>query len=158
MRNILKAATLESKFPLLSVEHDCIISKDADLTVAYKVELPELFSVTSAEYEAIHASWLKNLSKKLKRTLNKKNMNILETRIFYLKGQICRVVVLVDFTSVGKPYSDIRAIEATNKPCSGYEFIKPNETLSDDLINRIAALGMEINPDDVFPNWKNEYK
>lgn len=59
MRNILKAATLESKFPLLSVEHDCIISKDADLTVAYKVELPELFSVTSAEYEAIHASWLK---------------------------------------------------------------------------------------------------
>lgn len=59
MRNILKAATLESKFPLLSVEHDCIISKDADLTVAYRVELPELFSVTSAEYEAMHASWLK---------------------------------------------------------------------------------------------------
>jgi len=59
MRNTLKAATLESKFPLLCVEQDCIISKDADLTVAYKVELPELFSVTSAEYEAIHASWLK---------------------------------------------------------------------------------------------------
>ncbi|GAB6119072.1 hypothetical protein JCM30204_02200 [Dysgonomonas termitidis] len=59
MRNTLKAATLESKFPLLSVEKDCIISKDADLTVAYKVDLPELFSVTSAEYEAMHASWLK---------------------------------------------------------------------------------------------------
>ncbi len=37
-------------------------------------------------------------------------MNILETRIFFMKGQISRVVVLVDFTSVGKPYSDIRAI------------------------------------------------
>lgn len=59
MRNILKATTLESKFPLLSVENDCIISKDADLTVVYRVELPELFSVTSAEYEAMHASWLK---------------------------------------------------------------------------------------------------
>lgn len=55
----MKASTLESKFPLLSVEHDCIISKDADITVAYRVELPELFTVTSAEYEAIHASWLK---------------------------------------------------------------------------------------------------
>ena len=33
MRNILKAATIESKFPLLAVEHDCIISKDADITV-----------------------------------------------------------------------------------------------------------------------------
>lgn len=41
-------------------------------------------------------------------------MNILETRIFFMKGQISRVVVLVDFTSVGKPYSDIRAIEAIN--------------------------------------------
>lgn len=59
MRNVLKAATLESKFPLLSVEHDCILSKDADITVAYRVELPELFTVTSAEYEAIHCAWLK---------------------------------------------------------------------------------------------------
>lgn len=57
MRNILKAATIESKFPLLSVEHDCIISKDADITVAYRVVLPELFTVTSCEYEAIHSSW-----------------------------------------------------------------------------------------------------
>lgn len=59
MRNVMKAATLESKFPLLAVEHDCILSKDADITVAYKVELPELFTVISSEYEAIHAAWLK---------------------------------------------------------------------------------------------------
>lgn len=37
MRNVMKAATLESKFPILSVEHDCIISKDADITVCYRV-------------------------------------------------------------------------------------------------------------------------
>ena len=61
MRNILKATTLESKFPLLAVEGGCIISKDADITVAYRVELPELFTVTSAEYEAIHAAWCKAL-------------------------------------------------------------------------------------------------
>ena len=61
MRNILKATTLESKFPLLAVEGGCIISKDADITVADRVELPELFTVTSAEYEAIHAAWCKAL-------------------------------------------------------------------------------------------------
>ena len=55
----MKAATLESKFPILSVEHDCIISKDADITVCYRVELPELFTVTQAEYEAIHSAWAK---------------------------------------------------------------------------------------------------
>lgn len=59
MRNTLKLSTIESKFPLLAVEHDCIISKDADITVAFQVELPELFTVTRAEYEAIHASWTK---------------------------------------------------------------------------------------------------
>ena len=59
MRNIMKATTIESKFPLLAVEHDCIISKDADITVAYRVELPELFTVTATEYEAIHSSWAK---------------------------------------------------------------------------------------------------
>jgi len=59
MRNIMKASTIESKFPLLAVEHGCIISKDADITVAFRVDLPELFTVTSAEYEAIHAAWVK---------------------------------------------------------------------------------------------------
>ena len=59
MRNTLKAATLESKFPLLAVEADCIISKDADITAVFEVELPELFTVTAAEYEAIHAAWAK---------------------------------------------------------------------------------------------------
>ncbi len=59
MRNTLKATTLESKFPLLSVEHDCIVSKDADVTVGFRVELPELYTVTSVEYEAIHSAWVK---------------------------------------------------------------------------------------------------
>lgn len=59
MRQTLKATTLESKFPLLSVEQDCIISKDADVTVGFRVELPELYTVTSTEYEAIHSAWVK---------------------------------------------------------------------------------------------------
>ena len=59
MRNVMKTATLESKFPLLSVEHGCIVSKDADITVAYKVELPELFTLTKAEYESVHSTWAK---------------------------------------------------------------------------------------------------
>lgn len=49
MRNLLKATTLESKFPLLAVEGGCIISKDADITVVYRVELPELFTVCNLQ-------------------------------------------------------------------------------------------------------------
>ena len=32
MKNVMKAATLESKFPLLAVENGCIVSKEADVT------------------------------------------------------------------------------------------------------------------------------
>ena len=59
MRNTLKATTLESRFPLLAVENGCIISKDADITVAFRVDLPELFTITSQEYETIHSTWAK---------------------------------------------------------------------------------------------------
>ena len=59
MRNVMKAATLESRFPLMAVEHGCIISKDADITVVYRVELPEVFTLTRAEYEALHSTWAK---------------------------------------------------------------------------------------------------
>ncbi len=55
----MKTATLESKFPLLAVENGCIISKDADITVAYRVELPELFTLTRAGYESMHSTWAK---------------------------------------------------------------------------------------------------
>lgn len=59
MRNTGKATTLESKFPLLAVEQNCIISKDADITACFRVHLPELFTVASAEYDAIHSAWHK---------------------------------------------------------------------------------------------------
>ena len=59
MRNTAKVRNLERLFPLLAVENGCIISKEADLTVAFKVELPELFTVTAEEYEQIHSTWSK---------------------------------------------------------------------------------------------------
>lgn len=59
MINTAKSTTLESKFPLLAVENNCILSKDADITACFEVHLPELFTVASAEYEAIHSAWHK---------------------------------------------------------------------------------------------------
>ena len=44
MRSTLTTSTLESKFPVMAVEHGCIVSKDADITVAFRVTLPEVRS------------------------------------------------------------------------------------------------------------------
>ena len=46
---------------MLRVENNCIISKFADITAAYRVTLPELFTLTGEEYEALHGAWLKAL-------------------------------------------------------------------------------------------------
>ncbi|MCT3788190.1 TraG family conjugative transposon ATPase [Elizabethkingia anophelis] len=59
MRNSSKVTTLESKFPLLGIENNCILSKEADVTICFKVILPEIFTISSAEYEMIHSVWFK---------------------------------------------------------------------------------------------------
>ena len=56
MYSTLETTTLERKFPLLAVEQGCIVSKEADITVAFRVELPELFTVAGEDYEAMHAT------------------------------------------------------------------------------------------------------
>ena len=51
--------TLNKNFPILAVEHDCILSKQGDVTVVFKAKLPEIFTLSDQEYEAFHQSWIK---------------------------------------------------------------------------------------------------
>ena len=50
---------LEELFPVMGVEHDCILSKQGDITVAFEVRLPEIFTLSDQEYEAFHQAWVK---------------------------------------------------------------------------------------------------
>ncbi len=50
---------LKDIFPLFGVEHDCILSKQGDVTIAYEVTLPELFTLCDQEYEALHQALVK---------------------------------------------------------------------------------------------------
>ncbi|MDR0196570.1 MAG: TraG family conjugative transposon ATPase, partial [Myroides sp.] len=59
MRNTAKTNTLERMFPILSVENNCIVSKQADITVCYKVILPEIFTISDKDYETMHNLWHK---------------------------------------------------------------------------------------------------
>ncbi len=45
--------------PLYGVEHSSILSKMGDTTIAFKVELPELFTMSNDDYEAFHHAWIK---------------------------------------------------------------------------------------------------
>jgi conjugation system TraG family ATPase len=50
---------LDEILPIMDVEHDCILSKQGDVTVVFKAELPEIFTLSDQEYEAFHQAWIK---------------------------------------------------------------------------------------------------
>jgi conjugation system TraG family ATPase len=58
---LLPSATLESKQPIYKVENDCLISKNGDVTVAYRLDLPEVFSQSNEELESLHSIFVKGV-------------------------------------------------------------------------------------------------
>lgn len=86
--------------------------------------------------------------------------NILEARIEFTENKIKKVTVLVDCTSSSSaPLSDVRAISATLNPIGGYTHLKRGVTLSEGVLQEVAAAGFEENNrDKIFPNWKSNYK
>ena len=59
MRNSSKINTLESKFPILTIEQDCLLTKEADISIGFEVQLPELFTISGEDYEILHSLWHK---------------------------------------------------------------------------------------------------
>jgi conjugation system TraG family ATPase len=51
--------TLETMLPILDVQNGVIVSKQGDATLAFRLELPEIFTLSDPEYEALHQAWLK---------------------------------------------------------------------------------------------------
>lgn len=51
--------SLQKVFPIYKVEQDCILSKQGDVTIAFEVRLPEIFTLSDHEYEAFHQALVK---------------------------------------------------------------------------------------------------
>lgn len=60
---------MEHIIPVLGVEHDCILSKQGDISVVFKAELPEIFTLSDQEYEAFHQACVKAIKILPKRTV-----------------------------------------------------------------------------------------
>ena len=50
---------MEDILPVLDIEHATIVSKMGDMTIAFAVTLPEIFTMGDQDYEALHHSWIK---------------------------------------------------------------------------------------------------
>lgn len=81
--------------------------------------------------------------------------NIIETNIkFNSNGQILSVLALVEYSK-----GDVRVIEATNQPRSGYMNISQRtDYILFDLLQEVAGYGMEIIDKNKIPvEWFNKY-
>src|SRR5690606_28881074 len=47
--------------PIYKVEHDAMLSLHGDLTLAFKAHLPEIFTLSAEDYQALHQSMVKAL-------------------------------------------------------------------------------------------------
>ncbi|TDX00504.1 TraG family conjugative transposon ATPase [Dinghuibacter silviterrae] len=50
---------IERMLPVWKLEQDVILSRNGDMTIAFDVTLPEIFTLSNNEYNALHATWLK---------------------------------------------------------------------------------------------------
>ena len=82
---------------MLAVENNCILSKDADITACFEVRLPELFTVASAEYEAIHSAWHKAI-----KTLP--DFTIIHKQDWYIKESYAPDLAIEDQSFLAKSY------------------------------------------------------
>ncbi|CAH0279160.1 Type IV secretion system protein virB4 [Pedobacter sp. Bi27] len=46
-------------FPIYKIENGCILSRKGDITYAYELKLPEIFSMSASDYEAFHEVWVR---------------------------------------------------------------------------------------------------
>lgn len=59
MRNLSKGFDIGRIFPIYAVEKDFLVSKTAEITAAYRLTLPPVFTLSKEDYEAMHAAWVR---------------------------------------------------------------------------------------------------
>jgi conjugation system TraG family ATPase len=56
---IIPTQAIDERLPLMGVEHDCLLSKQGDITLAFALTLPEIFTLSQGDYETLHQAWIK---------------------------------------------------------------------------------------------------
>lgn len=73
MVNLCIIKDLRNILPIATAEHDCIISAQGDITIAYSVQLPEIFTLSQHDYESLHQTLIRGYGK-VRVMVRKENM------------------------------------------------------------------------------------
>jgi conjugation system TraG family ATPase len=78
---------LNDIFPIMSVEQDAILSRQGDITVAFEVELPEIFTLSANDLEALHQIFIKAIKVLPKHTVLHKQDWLIKTGFNHMEGK-----------------------------------------------------------------------
>ncbi len=131
--------------PIFGVENDCILSKQGDVTIAYEVQLPELFALSDQEYEVLHQTLIRAIK-------------ILPSgTVFHKQDWFTESKHAADFSAIGvsflsraserffneRPYLDHQCyILLTKKPAGR----KPGSSLFSNLLRRSIVPEQTLKP------------
>ena len=143
---------LENTLPIMGVEHDCILSRQGDITVVFKAELPEIFSLSNQDYEAFHQTWVKAIKLLPKHTVFHKQDWFLDKKFkpdfsnTTAKGSKSNTSFLTrssDRFFNERPYLDHSCYLLITKKPAGR---KPSSTIFSNLIRRTIVPEQTLNP------------
>lgn len=129
----------------MSVEHDCILSKQGDITLAFKLELPEIFTLGNEDYEAFHQAWGKAIKVLPKHSILHKQDWFVERkyRPDFSKADISFLSRSSDRFFNERPYLDHSCyLYLTKKPGNR----KPSSSIFSTLIRPTIVPEQTINP------------
>jgi len=136
---------LKDSLPILGIEHDCLLSKQGDVTVAFEVVLPELFTLSDQEYEALHQAFIKAIKVLPKFSVFHKQDYFTESRYEadFLKDDVSFLARSSERFFNERPYLDHRCyIFISKKPANR----KASTSLFSNLLRSTIVPSETINP------------
>ena len=136
---------LKDIMPIMGIEHDCLLSKQGDVTIAFEVVLPELFTLSDQEYEALHQSFIKAIKVLPKFSVFHKQDYFIEARYKadFSKDDVSFLNRSSEMFFAERPYLDHRCfIFITKKPANR----KASTSLFSNLLRSSFAPAETVNP------------
>lgn len=98
---------IEDILPVYKVEHNCIVSAQGDLTVAFKVKHMDIFSQSTADYEAAHHTWIKAIKVLPSHTVvHKQDIFISKKHVANVRAESSFLTAAGEQAFEGRPYLD----------------------------------------------------
>jgi conjugation system TraG family ATPase len=136
---------LDDILPIMGVEHDAILSKQGDITICYKLELPELFTLSDKDYESFHHAWVKAIKILPKHTVFHKQDWFYEAgyKPDFLKDDKSFLTRSSERFFAERPYLDHSSyIFLSKKPTNR----KPSSSLFSNLLKKSIVPEQTLNP------------